>query len=263
MPSISSRPSASTMRQPCVRHDRQRRRARLHLRIGQPDVVEPGRDTSSGSACVSAARSWPMHSSASICHGGFRHSLPATGKRAHSVTHGSSLDDFAHAKLAALERGSLRRSARRDHPRGRHRGSSATAGGCMSFSCNDYLDLTQHPASRRRRSRRSRRYGVGAGASRLVTGNHPLLCRAGDAAGAPQGDARQPACSAPAISPIPASSRRWSAAAISCSSTSLPMPACGRARGLSGATVLPFRHNDVAHAQALLARAPRAPRRTR
>lgn len=84
-----------------------------------------------------------------------------------------SLDDFATHKLAELEAQSLRR------------GLYATARGdalwterdgrrLLSFSCNDYLGLTQHPALKRAAIEAIERHGVGAGASRLVTGNHPL-----------------------------------------------------------------------------------------
>jgi 8-amino-7-oxononanoate synthase len=44
----------------------------------------------------------------------------------------------------------------------------------LSFSCNDYLNLAQHPALIAAAVEATKRYGVGAGASRLVTGNHPL-----------------------------------------------------------------------------------------
>jgi 8-amino-7-oxononanoate synthase len=44
----------------------------------------------------------------------------------------------------------------------------------LSFSCNDYLGLSQHPEVKRAACRAVERYGTGAGASRLVTGNAPL-----------------------------------------------------------------------------------------
>jgi 8-amino-7-oxononanoate synthase len=84
----------------------------------------------------------------------------------------SSLDDFATAKLSGLEREHLRRalvtSARRDVvvERGGRR--------LVSFSCNDYLGLSHHPALKDAARDAIAQYGVGAGASRLVTGNHPL-----------------------------------------------------------------------------------------
>jgi 8-amino-7-oxononanoate synthase len=44
----------------------------------------------------------------------------------------------------------------------------------LSFSCNDYLGLSQHPALKAAAIAAIERHGVGAGASRLVTGDHPL-----------------------------------------------------------------------------------------
>jgi 8-amino-7-oxononanoate synthase len=83
-----------------------------------------------------------------------------------------SLDDFAGEKLTALEQARLRRTpvvtaragiwAERDGRR------------LLSFSCNDYLNLSQHPEVIAAAIEATARYGVGAGASRLVTGNHPL-----------------------------------------------------------------------------------------
>ena len=48
----------------------------------------------------------------------------------------------------------------------------------VSFSCNDYLGLTHHPAVIAAAREAIERYGTGAGASRLVTGSHPLYRRA-------------------------------------------------------------------------------------
>ncbi len=44
----------------------------------------------------------------------------------------------------------------------------------ISFSCNDYFGLTRHPEVIRAGIDAAERYGAGAAASRLVTGNHPL-----------------------------------------------------------------------------------------
>lgn len=44
----------------------------------------------------------------------------------------------------------------------------------ISFSCNDYLGLSQHPDLIAAAHKAIDIYGVGAGASRLVSGNHPL-----------------------------------------------------------------------------------------
>jgi 8-amino-7-oxononanoate synthase len=83
-----------------------------------------------------------------------------------------SLDEFAGEKLSTLDAAKLRRTpavtardgiwAERDGRR------------LLSFSCNDYLNLNRHPEVIAAAVEAAARYGVGAGASRLVTGNHPL-----------------------------------------------------------------------------------------
>ena len=45
----------------------------------------------------------------------------------------------------------------------------------ISFCCNDYLGFSQHELVKRAATQAIVKYGAGAGASRLVTGNHPLL----------------------------------------------------------------------------------------
>ena len=85
----------------------------------------------------------------------------------------SSLDAFALAKLAQLETAQRRRvlsDTTRDD------GVWVTRGGrrLLSFSCNDYLNLAQHPTVKAAAIAAIERHGAGSGASRLVTGNHPL-----------------------------------------------------------------------------------------
>ena len=83
-----------------------------------------------------------------------------------------SLSEFAAEKLGVLERAKLRRMPE----------VTARAGiwveragrRLLSFSCNDYLNLSQHPKIIAAAIAATERYGIGAGASRLVTGNHPL-----------------------------------------------------------------------------------------
>jgi len=86
----------------------------------------------------------------------------------------NSLDRFVNEKLAALETQSLRRTLVETTP---DDGIHVTRGNrrLISFSSNDYLNLTQHPKIKDAAVAAIRRYGVGAGASRLVTGNHPLF----------------------------------------------------------------------------------------
>src|SRR5262249_14803513 len=85
----------------------------------------------------------------------------------------SSLDRYAARKLASLEASVLKRTlvecAREDAiwvKRGGRR--------LLSFCCNDYLNLSQHPPVTRAAIDAIETYGAGAGASRLITGNHPL-----------------------------------------------------------------------------------------
>ena len=85
-----------------------------------------------------------------------------------------SLDEFARTKLAALEAQSLRREL---IPTDRIRATEVMRHGrrLVSFSCNDYLGLAQDPRVKAAAAAAIARYGAGAGASRLVSGNHPLL----------------------------------------------------------------------------------------
>jgi 8-amino-7-oxononanoate synthase len=86
----------------------------------------------------------------------------------------ASLDEFAERKLAALEQQNLRRTLIETERLGpvevKRRGKRL-----ISFSCNDYLNLSQHQAIKAASVEATEKYGVGAGASRLVTGNHPLF----------------------------------------------------------------------------------------
>jgi 8-amino-7-oxononanoate synthase len=83
-----------------------------------------------------------------------------------------SLDRFAQRKLESLARRNLRRELAVTE-----RGAGvADSGGrrLTSFACNDYLGLSQHPDVVEASRAATLRYGAGAGASRLITGNHPL-----------------------------------------------------------------------------------------
>jgi len=84
-----------------------------------------------------------------------------------------SLDLFANSKLAELDAQHLRRvlaeTARED-------GIWINRGGrrLLSFSCNDYLNLTHHSTVKEAAIAAIERHGTGAGASRHITGNHLL-----------------------------------------------------------------------------------------
>ncbi|WP_395666203.1 8-amino-7-oxononanoate synthase [Methylocella sp.] len=86
----------------------------------------------------------------------------------------NSLDAFAAAKLAELDAAGLRR---RLTPALREDGVHILRDGrrLVSFSCNDYLNLSHHPAVKAAAKAAIETHGAGAGGSRLVTGNTPLL----------------------------------------------------------------------------------------
>jgi 8-amino-7-oxononanoate synthase len=84
-----------------------------------------------------------------------------------------ALRDFARAQLDLAEERSLRRRVCETERVGAGRVCRGDRE-YVSFSCNDYLGLAHHPAVITAASEAVRRYGAGAGASRLVTGSHPL-----------------------------------------------------------------------------------------
>ncbi len=91
-----------------------------------------------------------------------------------------SLDAYATAKLDQLDAARLRRrlavSARENSPWVERDGRRL-----LSLSCNDTLGLSRHPAVIEAAVEATHRWGTGAGASRLVTGNHPELVALEDA----------------------------------------------------------------------------------
>jgi 8-amino-7-oxononanoate synthase len=161
-----------------------------------------------------------------------------------------SLDEFAAAKLAELERANLRRSlvdtARLD-------GIWAVRNGrrLLSFSCNDYLNLSQHPGIKAAAIGALQRYGIGSGASRLVTGNHPLF--AGLEARLARLKQTEAACVFGSgylanIGIIPALIGAGDLVLVD----ELAHACLWAGARLSRATVIPFRHCDLVHVQALL-----------
>ena len=162
----------------------------------------------------------------------------------------SSLDEFARQKLATLERENLRRAL---VPTERQDALWVERGGrrLLSFSCNDYLALSHHPALKQAAIAATERYGAGAGASRLVTGNHPLY------AALEQRLARLKGTEAACVfgsgylvnAGIPqALLSRDDLILID----ELAHSSLWTGARLSRAAVQPFRHNDVGHARELL-----------
>jgi 8-amino-7-oxononanoate synthase len=84
-----------------------------------------------------------------------------------------ALNDILTQKLQILEAKHQKRALT---PSFRHDGVYVTRGDkkLLSFSCNDYLGLSQHPRVIAAAAAALKKYGSGAGASRLVTGDSPL-----------------------------------------------------------------------------------------
>ncbi len=163
----------------------------------------------------------------------------------------TSLDRFAQDKLDELERRHLRRTLTDTW---REDGIWVERNGrrLLSFSCNDYLNLTQHPGVKRAALKALKVYGAGSGASRLVTGNHPLYAEL---------EARLARIKKTEAAVVFGSGYLANAGIIPVliGRDGLVLldelsHACLYAGAqLSRGKVLPFRHNDVTHARDLLA----------
>lgn len=171
----------------------------------------------------------------------------------------NSLDEFATAKLGELERSSLRRAL---VDTTRLTGIWVLRNGrrLLSFCCNDYLNLTHHPAVKEAAIAALRSYGVGAGASRLVSGNHPLLGELETRLARLK--ETEAACVFGSgylanLGIIPALIGPGDLVLID----ELAHACLWAGARLSRATVVPFRHADVAHAAALTAELRRRHRR--
>ena len=158
----------------------------------------------------------------------------------------SSLDEFARQKLGTLEQAHLRRTLT---PTSRSSDLYVERHGrrLLSFSCNDYLGLSQHPELKAAATAAIERYGIGAGASRLVTGDHPLYAELEDRLARLKG--AEAACVFGSgylanAGIAPALAGRDDLILID----ELSHSSLWTGARLSRAEVVPFRHNDVGHA---------------
>src|SRR5919198_2239824 len=161
-----------------------------------------------------------------------------------------SLDEFATAKLGELQRASLRR-ALIDTTRTPGIWVLRDGRRVLSFSCNDYLNLSQHPTVKAAAIAAIEQYGLGSGASRFVTGNHPLYAELEARLARLKGT--QAACVFGSgylanLGIIPALVGPGDLLLID----ELAHACLWAGARLSRAAVVPFRHADVRHAQALL-----------
>jgi 8-amino-7-oxononanoate synthase len=162
-----------------------------------------------------------------------------------------SLDELARDKLEALERRQLRR---RLVVTARVTATAATQAEAdlVSFSCNDYLGLSKHPELVAASIDATRRFGVGAGSSRLVNGNHPLYAELEQKLAALKGAEDCVVFGSGYLTNagvMPALLGRSDLVLLD----SLCHNSLLTGASLSGARVLEFRHNDVRHAAELLA----------
>ena len=162
----------------------------------------------------------------------------------------NSLDDFALTKLSALDSSHLRRRIVDTTPLG---GVFVERGGrrLISFSSNDYLNFSQHPAIKSAAGDALSQFGVGSGASRLVTGNHPLYAALETRLARLKGT--EAACVFGSgyltnMGVVPTLVGADDLILID----ELSHACLWAGAQLAGATVLTFRHNDVAHAAHLL-----------
>lgn len=84
----------------------------------------------------------------------------------------STLDQFAEAEISASQSRNQQRTlaaTAREHVNVTQDGQKY-----VSFACNDYLGLAQHPEVIKAGQQAMAEHGAGAAASRLITGNHPL-----------------------------------------------------------------------------------------
>jgi 8-amino-7-oxononanoate synthase len=160
------------------------------------------------------------------------------------------LDDDLQQKIAVL---AAKKQQRMLVPSTRAADNAITRSGSelLSFSCNDYFGLSQHPKVIEAAIAATQQYGVGAGASRLVSGNHPCYAEL-------EGElARAKGCEAGLVfgsgylanmGVIPALMGKNDLILADKFSHACMLDAAK----LSGATVLRFAHNNVEHCKMLL-----------
>jgi 8-amino-7-oxononanoate synthase len=164
----------------------------------------------------------------------------------------ATLTEHCEAQLHALEGQHLRRvlrvSARADDSGVEVEQDGRTY---VSFACNDYLGLRNHPAVIAAGAQALAEHGAGAGASRLITGNHPLYAPLeAKLAAMKQTDAALVFGSGylTNLGVIPALVGKGDVIFAD----KLVHACIIDAAQLSGARLVRFRHNDMVHLEALL-----------
>lgn len=161
-----------------------------------------------------------------------------------------ALDSVLQQKLQLLEAKHAKRALQ---PVTREGGVLVQSGEkpLVSFSCNDYLGLSHHPKVIKAAANALKTYGAGAGASRLVTGNHPLYAQLETRLAEMKGT--QAACVFGSgylanLGTIPALVGAGDLIIMDKFSHACMLDAAR----LSGATVMRFAHNNLEHCRMLL-----------
>ncbi|MDE3038478.1 MAG: 8-amino-7-oxononanoate synthase [Pseudomonadota bacterium] len=161
-----------------------------------------------------------------------------------------ALDDTLQQKLRVLEtkrrRRVLKETGRMDGVRVRRSGREL-----VSFSCNDYLGLSHRPEVTRAAKAALDMYGAGAGASRLVTGNYPLYDKLEAALAKCRGTAAACVFGSGYLANIGTIPALVGAGDLIIADKFIHACMVDGAR-LSGATVMRFAHNNLAHCRMLI-----------
>lgn len=167
----------------------------------------------------------------------------------------SSLDAFAAEKLRDLDARTLRRilveTERGAASRAVRRDGDGNRRALISFCCNDYLNLSQHPAVKQAMAEAALEYGAGAGASRLVTGTSALVTALEKRLARLKGTEDAVVFGSGYLTNlgvIPSLVGRQDLILVD----ELAHACLYGGAQLAGARVAVFRHNDVAHAASLL-----------
>jgi 8-amino-7-oxononanoate synthase len=161
-----------------------------------------------------------------------------------------ALRDFARGQLAVAEERNLRRRLVETERLGSGRVRRGRKE-YVSFSCNDYLGLSHHPDVIAVAREATERYGAGAGASRLVTGSHPLYAELESLLAEMKGTERAVVFSSgylANVGTIPALVGKGDLILAD----RLSHACMWDGARLSGAMILRFDHNDVGHCRELL-----------
>lgn len=161
----------------------------------------------------------------------------------------SSLNQFAKAQLEDAES----RAQKRTLAESARHGIDVVQNGqrYVSFACNDYLGLSHHPEVIAAGQKALAEQGAGAGASRLITGNHPYYAPLEQALAEHKGTEAALVFGSGYMANIGLIPALVSKGDLIIADKLVHACILDGAQ-LSGATIKRFRHNDATHARALL-----------